>query len=830
MIRILEKAFEASEKLEPAELAQLYPFTAEIAALGDIELAQRIMKAGIRQEQYHQKVIQNLCSKAPDAVEPCLDAMKDAMGADGFTDFLARDFFKSIVWVEDDTHAPFLDYAVNHLIASRGNDPASIEDPYNPQSVIAIRARMIDHYAWSEDQAAICGAFILSLSLSFLRQSILAGNLDEKLVNLSCKLSSKESIGRYLGDLIEFAMDENQPEALVILLRSATGFPGKKSGSSLADTLLHENGWFWFFRCCENDKIPLMFALINHAYSTGDPTQLRQWIRDRDFNPFRSAVMNKSHDTISTLASIAKIFGGRRLVRAMLRGDDGNFPAFEIAACHDSPETFNQLVEFAENYGDKPMCRKISTRIRDSLFGIAATGTSPDMARTLMDFCEKHEGPAAVRKMLEKTSPATFEKCLLNANSNMAEFLIAECMAHDLPELAQHLESQNPSRLAEIRRLANEREISKEKAHILQDIQGYAELWMKVARMPPPVAEHSPYCFKPELYKKLLPLTSRIASLTGEEHPEMVAYKLGTVFANEQEVNRYITSCRKRYGDGTLEWIKEIGNFTVPKFGNWKPKIWADLLVRYGNSAVGKYMDFAPEIELHHRILGNFPLPTDPGGVRRAVGAIQYSRGMENLSWAEIATEYNLEEYGHHRGIHTLSRLKDRENLPQVFIDGSDIDMPNYYLAKLEISDPRGLVLGEIIDNCQSINANGAPAAEHGVTSENGGFYVWKRKSRDKITENDMIVAESWAWLSTGNHIVFDSFERLSKDFDCLAKPFLSAFAEEAKRLGFAGVMLGTGGDTPKLDFPVAQKPAKPKDNIHFTDAKKQYEVPVPGK
>jgi len=138
--------------------------------------------------------------------------------------------------------------------------------------------------------------------------------------------------------------------------------------------------------------------------------------------------------------------------------------------------------------------------------------------------------------------------------------------------------------------------------------------------------------------------------------------------------------------------------------------------------------------------------------------------------------------------------LKVKDIIPNIEIID---EKTGYKVSKLSPSDRTGLILGYIVDNCQSILNPGGNFAHYGATTETSCFFVVTSKHNN-------IVAEMWAWVARdGKSIVLDSFESIINDESrqfCLrivAKLFQALQAE-----GF-DVYLGDGGRTPKLPFPI---------------------------
>jgi len=165
---------------------------------------------------------------------------------------------------------------------------------------------------------------------------------------------------------------------------------------------------------------------------------------------------------------------------------------------------------------------------------------------------------------------------------------------------------------------------------------------------------------------------------------------------------------------------------------------------------------------------------------------------------------------------------KKPEKIPDTAIDGEKFGMKGYSFTKLPDGDLRGLFLGEIVDCCQHLAEAGAACAKHGFLSENGGFYVLEDTKKN-------IVAQSWAWRGQNGELVLDSLESLKgrvsrKQWEKLC----TVFAEQAvkKDKTVSAVLVGGGGETPKMAFNTAASLATPVDYRGYRDSSRtQYKI-----
>jgi hypothetical protein len=351
--------------------------------------------------------------------------------------------------------------------------------------------------------------------------------------------------------------------------------------------------------------------------------------------------------------------------------------------------------------------------------------------------------------------------------------------------------------------LLNDHKAKKIPPHVFwQKIGGGRSRWQALANRPPPAgldALASPWQFKPQLYDELLPLMKIAARLEDAKHPETWAYRLCVLFKNRQEVERYLDQAVKRARpDSKLMPVTQATNFVIPARGLWTTAHWRAVTMKYGRAA-GRFVSIAPQIEDYCREK-TMDLPKTPAEIRDVARFVLYADAHKNPEFARLAVEHDLPENLFNEGVKWLSAARGNGDVvPDIRIDGADIGKSNYYLEKLKRGDPHGPILGYVTNSCQSLGNAGEYAARHGTMYPDGGFYVWRQKTKGAITPQDRIVAESWVWLSPDRKtLVFDSFERLSAAYNHLALPFMQQCAHDLAVQGkIAQVHLGAGGNTP---------------------------------
>lgn len=197
-----------------------------------------------------------------------------------------------------------------------------------------------------------------------------------------------------------------------------------------------------------------------------------------------------------------------------------------------------------------------------------------------------------------------------------------------------------------------------------------------------------------------------------------------------------------------------------------------------------------------------------------------YPRAGENMKLAALFNRYAKDEGSFDKALDLIKtgKEKTRSRIPDITINGERFGMPGAAFRKLPDGDYRGLVLGEITDCCQSIGSAGSRCAEHGFTSENGGFYII-------ATNDNEIIAQSWAWRGGHGELVLDSLETLGTRVTPPQWASLAAaFARALEKTDVTALHIGAGGKTPK-DFPFdpAGFPAHPVDYYSSRDSSVQY-------
>ncbi|CAM2939243.1 Ankyrin repeat protein [Legionella steigerwaltii] len=184
---------------------------------------------------------------------------------------------------------------------------------------------------------------------------------------------------------------------------------------------------------------------------------------------------------------------------------------------------------------------------------------------------------------------------------------------------------------------------------------------------------------------------------------------------------------------------------------------------------------------------------------------LKYKNAAQDKDAARLFHQYGISQYIFDDYLSLKSKAKSSdEHIPPIFVDGKDFDCPGYYMIKLKEDDPKGPVLGYITGCCQSLGSNGDACARHGVTSEQGGFYVLCKgkpphDGDSRAVSPKDIIAQSWAWGGEGNVLVFDSVEsqnniRSVRKNQIIISKMYAALALRLIEKGKSAVNVGVGG------------------------------------
>lgn len=301
------------------------------------------------------------------------------------------------------------------------------------------------------------------------------------------------------------------------------------------------------------------------------------------------------------------------------------------------------------------------------------------------------------------------------------------------------------------------------------------------------------------------------------------AFKALIIFESLSKFDRFITSQGGHY---TKPVHDILTLFTLPNGKNFHLSAWQALIRVYGITVL-KYLGRACEIEKKLSEMdgkeNGHRAPCSLNEIKNAAARLTYSRANEYPELAEICLEYQVPEKDFNDCLAIELDRKEKDNLPDVIIDGDQFNAPGYYLVKLPVDDPRAYILGHITHCCQSIGGATHKLVEMAMMREDQGFYVLlKRKgsglslpftTENKIDyENFDIVGQGYTWMNRYRdfdndsdaetiNLVIDSWENKRPEIDDQAAVrMLFAFGEQAMKVDprIMRITIGSGGKTPK--------------------------------
>jgi hypothetical protein len=317
----------------------------------------------------------------------------------------------------------------------------------------------------------------------------------------------------------------------------------------------------------------------------------------------------------------------------------------------------------------------------------------------------------------------------------------------------------------------------------------------------------NPYGFSLTSFKPILGALLHECLRAGTDPSQVLepAFNLSVAFGNLTEVRKVL---HKRNLPSKAP-LHDLGQFNLPAKGTWNIGAWRQLLLHHSGRGL-KVINLAPNIEGR---LGRVPKDMDEAEHAAVLSA--YTRGEENIELAKLCYTHHQDEDQFEDYLELMGSAKDEDLCPNIRLNGADLGDPNLVFRRLQPKDPRGPLLGEITNCCQHLGGVASDCAEAGTMDPEASFYVLERRG--------VIIAQSFAWR-TKTSLVFDSWERLSHNYDPLCQPVLVKAAEKALELdsSLEDIRLGAGGGTPKLGLEKV-KACSWKRKLNGMDSSSQY-------
>ena len=298
--------------------------------------------------------------------------------------------------------------------------------------------------------------------------------------------------------------------------------------------------------------------------------------------------------------------------------------------------------------------------------------------------------------------------------------------------------------------------------------------------------------------------------------PEVDAYtyNLTCLFASKDRVLQYLGA----HAPNSATPLHDLAQFKLPDEPGWDIKAWGDACLKFG-PPMTKYLPYAVRIGA----------PGTLSETRSRASQFAYKRAAENSTLAAICYELEVTEPDFEAALDLRKEIDPKRassRVPDITIDGADFEMPGYRWFKAPAGDQRILIAGHFTNCCQAIGEQGEACAKHSAQSSHGSCYFLSKPGK----RGEDIVAIGWVWRGVRSEVCLDSFEPIHADF---AKKFPLL----AKRMGerierdhpdVPKFTIGTGGRTPRLDYPIVKGKGVPHPReFHggLRDSKEQYVV-----
>jgi len=403
----------------------------------------------------------------------------------------------------------------------------------------------------------------------------------------------------------------------------------------------------------------------------------------------------------------------------------------------------------------------------------------------------------------------------------------------------------------------------------------YSEIMKKISELPPPLTAQEPswedrlkyivmHFVSPQIFEKLLSYDDAnnqhsIQKGTNEEvtialshlacaiektgDPKEQAHKLYIVFGDQ--VLQYLRASVQNNPDFLRPFHSACSFRLPPDSHKWSRSVWRELALRDDTFVKDVYFRetlFPAAARMQKIFMANKGDVKLGGGFKKetTLDALTYAYEKylffenitpQNKKTAELFRKNHLtqEAFNTYNGL-TLAKSK---NIPALTIIAG-----KFYLKKLEPTDRRAAYLGKLVNCCQSLGCAGESCVIHGITSDNGGFYVICKQEKKSPKLTDKIISVCWVWRSNMGAIVLDSIESLKEDFERDKYNIIALYQKLANCLvqvyDVPQVMLGTGGGTPE-ESPWADaslypfNPQTPVDYQGYSDAGNQKILAIRG-
>lgn len=182
----------------------------------------------------------------------------------------------------------------------------------------------------------------------------------------------------------------------------------------------------------------------------------------------------------------------------------------------------------------------------------------------------------------------------------------------------------------------------------------------------------------------------------------------------------------------------------------------------------------------------------------------KYGRYDENPELADVFLKYHIKEDIFNKCLEISKNCKLKDKLPDVLVNGSDIDHKDIYMVKLPVADPHTYILGHITDSIHSIGDYRGRCVMDSLTRENNGYYVLVKAEpnqplmiNDKLNPDCYILGYGYTWLNEDKDVlVIDSWVSTSAEWDEIFMSMIPAFGKQiTDKLNINSILVGADNE-----------------------------------
>ena len=330
-----------------------------------------------------------------------------------------------------------------------------------------------------------------------------------------------------------------------------------------------------------------------------------------------------------------------------------------------------------------------------------------------------------------------------------------------------------------------------------------------------------------EKYKVLVNLCQLLGDCVennSENEYAHIAYKMLVIFNKDhvEDILKAFDGYLKAHNYLDIHSFLHALKFSIPnnRF-SVDLKQWRKFILYNGQLAM-KIFAMAPAIENKlNRSPKDFNEAYETAKLIDLVKLSHYKNANKNPALADLCVECKISEAVFEECLSLEKSAKTKDNLPNIIIDGNEINQPGYYFVKLSIVDsnidPNVFLSGYFTGCCLKMGCNfafdGQQCIEDAIKYENNSLYVLLKARHEGVSKADLfnsrghinnkkvvLVGGSYTCITEHHNVLFDTWDNRIFADNAVIIPFLQEFSRqvtEAKDSKVVRVLIGMGGKMP---------------------------------